>query len=103
MLYDRVPIAKVKQMVEKETNKYGWEFFFLGANIDAINEARKFGIAAERAVNYECDSVGTALNFSVVSEVMTKFRKSKSKAEACDMLDSGFDEIREDYSRRHRK
>lgn len=103
VLYDRVPIAKVKQMVEKETNKYGWEFISLGVNIDAISEARKFGIAAERAVNYECDSVGTALNFSVVSEVMTKFRKATGKAEACGVLDEGLDDIRDDYSRRHKK
>lgn len=94
---------KVKKMVQRQTERYGWEFIFLGANIDAIAEAGRFGIQASRAVNYECDSVGTALNFSVVSEVMTKFRKATGKAEACGVLDEGLDDIRDDYSRRHKK
>ena len=50
---------KVKRMVEKEKTKYGWEFLFLGANMDAIEVAGRFGIGADRAINYECDSKGT--------------------------------------------
>ena len=50
---------KVKSMIERQKKKYGWEFLFLGANIDAIQEAGRFGIDASHAVNYECDSEGT--------------------------------------------
>ena len=64
----RYGIAHVRQMIEKEKAKYGWEFLFLGANIDAAREAARFGIAADRAVNYKCDEAGTALNYEVISE-----------------------------------
>ena len=47
---------KVKQMIERQKAKYGWEFLFLGANIDAVETASQFGIGADRAVNYQCDS-----------------------------------------------
>lgn len=45
-----------------------WEFLFLGANIDAAKEAARFGIGADRSVNYKCDEAGTALNYEVISE-----------------------------------
>ena len=54
---------KVKLMIERQKTKYGWEFLFLGANIDAVETASQFGIGADRAVNYQCDSEGTALNY----------------------------------------
>ena len=59
---------KVKNMVEKEKDKYGWEFLFLGANIDSIEVAGRFGISADRAIDYVCDEEGTALNYQVLSE-----------------------------------
>ena len=62
---------KVKRMVEKEKQKYGWEFLFLGANIDAIQVAARFGIGADRALNYESDSAGTVLNYQVLSETVS--------------------------------
>ncbi len=62
---------KVKKMVEKAKSKRGWEFLFLGANIDAIEVAGRFGIGADRALNYECDEEGTALNFSVLSDTIS--------------------------------
>ena len=65
---------KVKKMVEKAKSKHGWEFLFLGANIDAIDVAGRFGIGADRALNYECDEEGTALNFSVLSDTITAVR-----------------------------
>ena len=52
----------------------GWEFLFLGANIDAAAEARRFGISADRAVNYKCDEEGTALNYEVISEAVCSVR-----------------------------
>ena len=62
---------KVKQMIERQKAKYGWEFLFLGANIDAAETASQFRIGADRAVNYQCDSEGTALNYEVVSEAIS--------------------------------
>ena len=65
---------KVKQLIERQKAKYGWEFLFLGANIDAVETASQFGIGADRAVNYQCDSEGTALNYEVVSEAISSVR-----------------------------
>ena len=70
-LYDS---ACVKQMIEHEKSKYGWEFLFLGANIDAVETAKHFGISEDRAVNYHSDSVGTRLNYEVVSCAITSMR-----------------------------
>ena len=67
---------KVKQMIERQKAKYGWEFLFLGANIDAVETASHFGIGVDRAVNYQCDSEGTALNYEVVSEAIRSVRCS---------------------------
>ena len=65
---------KVKEMIERQKNKYGWEFLFLGANIDAVETAMRFGIGADRAVNYHCDSEGTKLNYEVLSETVSAVR-----------------------------
>ena len=65
---------KVKKMIEKKKGK-GWEFLFLGANIDAIETAGRFGIAKENAVNYHCDAAGTALNYECLSEAIGSVRK----------------------------
>lgn len=65
---------KVKAMIEHEREKYGWEFVFLGANIDAVETAGRFGIAADRAVDYVPDSAGTELNFHAMSEAVASFR-----------------------------
>ncbi|MBP5200742.1 MAG: VWA domain-containing protein [Schwartzia sp.] len=69
--------AKVKKMVERQKEKYGWEFLFLGANMDAIKAAGNIGIHADRAVTYECDGAGTALNFAVMSEAVSNVRCCK--------------------------
>lgn len=65
---------EVRQMIERQKEKYGWEFLFLGANIDAAKEAARFGIREDRAVNYHCDSEGTALNYEVVAETICDVR-----------------------------
>lgn len=62
---------KVRHMIERQKERYGWEFIFLGANIDAVAEAGRFGIDESMAVNYHCDAVGTALNYNVISEAIT--------------------------------
>jgi len=68
---------RVKQMIERQKAKYGWEFLFLGANIDAVETAGNFGIDADRAVNYHSDSEGTALNYEVLSEAICSVRCSR--------------------------
>ena len=96
----RYTYEKVKHMVERQKAKFGWEFLFLGANIDAIKEAGRFGIRPERAANYHSDSVGTALNYRVLSSTISKLR-SCSCDEVDEMLDSGWqEEIEADYQKR---
>ena len=65
---------KVRRMIERQKKRYGWEFLFLGANIDAAAEARRFGIDESMAANYHCDEAGTALNYEVISEAITSVR-----------------------------
>ena len=93
---------KVKKMVERQKKEYGWEFLFLGANIDAIEVAGRFGIAANRAINYKCDSKGTQLNYEVLSRTVSEFRACECDDE--EVMDEMFDAccapIREDYQRR---
>ena len=68
---------RVKQMIERQKSRYGWEFLVLGANIDAVETAGHFGIDADRAVNYHSDSEGTALNYEVLSETICAVRSSQ--------------------------
>ena len=74
----RYSYETVHRMIERQKTKYGWEFLFLGANIDAAKEAARFGIAAERAANYKCDEMGTALNYDVISEAICTVRAKKT-------------------------
>ena len=70
----RYDYETVRRMIERQKARYGWEFLFLGANIDAAREAARFGIRADRAVNYKRDEAGTALNFEVISEAVRSVR-----------------------------
>lgn len=63
----------IKRLIESK-KKEGWEFLFIGANIDAIETANDYGISADRAVNYNADSQGTGVVFEAVSETVAKFR-----------------------------
>ncbi|MBQ9931058.1 MAG: VWA domain-containing protein [Firmicutes bacterium] len=74
--------SRVKEMIRHEREKYGWEFLFLGANIDAAEEAERFGIDRDRAVNYHCDAQGTALNYEVVGEAVSYVRACKAPLSA---------------------
>ena len=67
--------AKVKKMVERQKEKYGWEFLFLGANIDAVETAEYFGITEDRAVTFRNDSIGQRLNYEVVSDAVSCVRE----------------------------
>ena len=96
---------KVKRMIERQKERYHWEFMFLGANIDAVKEAGRFGISASRAVRYEHDSVGTKLNYAVVSDVVGCARRAASVEDMEDMFDNEemLAPIREDYAKRHKR
>ena len=67
---------RVKQMVERQKEKYGWEFLFLGANIDAVETAARYGISEDRSVNFVNDAAGQAVNFATVSEAVCSVRGS---------------------------
>lgn len=70
-------LPQVKSMIEHQKKKYGWEFLFLGANIDAVSTAASFGISSDRAVTYKADSEGTRMNFEAVSNVTSRMRCSQ--------------------------
>lgn len=85
---------KIKALIEQQKKNYGWEFIFLGANIDAVETAGRFGISADRAQNYHADREGVELNFRVMSEAVATFR-------ACSAMPEGWnDEIQKDYKKR---
>ena len=96
---------KVKKMIEKQKEKYHWEFIFLGANIDAVGVADRFGVDRQHAVRYECDSAGTALNFQVMNKMVSCARSAKSAKAMNEAFCSEemLDEVREDYKRRHKQ
>ena len=68
---------KIKAMIERQKEKYGWEFLFLGANIDAVSVANTIGIAADRAVDYHADAKGTALNYEAVGQAVSAVRGNR--------------------------
>ena len=70
----RYDYQKVKAMIERQKEKYGWEFLFLGANIDAAKEAARFGISADRAANYHADHKGTGVIYEAVNAAVCSFR-----------------------------
>ena len=72
----RYTAPQVKEMVKRQQEKYGWEFLFLGANIDAVETAAHFGIDARHAANYHSDSEGTQLNYEVLSDAVCAVRAS---------------------------
>ena len=85
---------KVKKMIERQKKRYGWEFMFLGANIDAIDVANNLGIDESRAVNFNCDSEGTALNYEVVGDTIESLRR-------CEFIDDSWkDRIDDDFRKR---
>ena len=92
----RYSAQRVKEMIQHQKEKYGWEFLFLGANIDAVETAGHLGIAPDRAVNYHCDSEGTRLNYEVVGRAVAAVRCSVP-------LDEHWkDAIEEDFRKRQK-
>ena len=68
---------RLKAKIQHQKDKYGWEFLFLGANIDAAKEAARFGITEDRAANYHADRQGTAVIYEAVSEAVCSVRASR--------------------------
>ena len=95
----------VQKMVKRQQKKYGWEFIFIGANIDAYAEAQRFGIRKDRAVNYVCDDIGTANVYAGVSKAVCSVMIANNIEEMEECLsDSGWDEeINADYQKRGAK
>ena len=90
----RYSYEKVKEMITRQKEKYGWEFLFLGANIDAAREAARFGIAEDRAANYHADREGTAVIYEAMSEAVCNVR-------ACRPMSANWKRrVDEDYKKR---
>lgn len=85
---------RIRQMIEHQKSKYGWEFIFLGANIDAVAAADSLGIGKDRAVNYNADSEGTILNYQVVCETVSRYRSNEK------ITENWKERIEEDFKKR---
>ena len=88
---------KVKAMIERQKEQYGWEFLFIGANIDAVETAAQYGISKDRAVNYNADEVGTQILYKSISAVVGSVRDRKPVPPQWSY------DLDEDYKRRGRK
>lgn len=92
---------KVQAMLKKEQEKYGWEFIFIGANIDAVQEAKRFGIRKERAVNYVHDEIGTEAVYRSVSKAVCAMRMADASCAGSAIDECDWEEdINIDYIRR---
>ena len=87
---------QVKRMIEHEKEKYGWEFLFIGANIDAVETAKHFGINEDRAVNYHADEKGTEVVYDTISDACCNLRASMP------LSDNWSNKINKDYSERNK-
>ena len=94
--------SEVKRLIEKQKEKYGWEFIFIGANIDACAEAQKFGIDEGSTVNYTYDKKGMGLVFEGISKAVCSVMNAKTLYEAGECLDEEEwkEEIASDFLKR---
>ena len=89
--------GRLKGMIERQKEKYGWEFLFIGANIDAVETAARYGIDKDRAVNYNADGKGTHILYESVTKAVCNVRASAP-------LGADWSEdINADYQRRGKK
>ncbi|MCR5784879.1 MAG: VWA domain-containing protein [Eubacterium sp.] len=100
----RYSFKDIKRMIERQKERYHWEFLFLGANIDAAEVAGEMGISRDRAANYNCDEEGTVLNYRVLEAAVTCARKCKS-ADIATAFDGGDwkEDIDRDYENRGKR
>lgn len=94
---------EVRKMVEKQRKEAGWEFIFLGANLDSVEYAGRMGFSAKTSVNYESDSRGTLKNYEVLGKTLSAVRCAKRTENLDDIVSMCCEEIREDYSKRHKR
>ena len=93
----RYSSEQVKKMIERQKKRYGWKFIFIGANIDAVETARHYGLDEHEAVNYHADSIGTEKLYQSVACAVSNVRKSAP-------LDCSWrEELDEDYKTRSKK
>ena len=92
----RYTADEVRKMVEREKEQYGWEFLFIGANIDAVETASHYGIAANRAANYHADETGTGILYEAVSATVADVRACRP------MADTWNKPLEDDYKTRKR-
>lgn len=93
----RYTSAQVKKMVERQKDKYGWEFLFIGANIDAVETAARYGISRDRAVNYNADGEGTKILYESVTKAVCNVRASAH------LSSDWSDDISADYKKRTKR
>ncbi len=93
----RYTADRVKKMIERQKEKYGWEFLFIGANIDAVETAGRYGIAPDRAVNYHADQKGTQVLYENLSEAVCSVRASRP------LSDDWSKDINADYQKRGKR
>lgn len=88
---------RIKAMIERQKSEYGWEFLFIGANIDAVTTAAKYGISEDRAVNYNADAAGTQIVYDAIEATVGAVRSGKK-------LSSRWSKsINEDYEKRGKR
>ena len=93
----RYSSEQVKKMIERQKEKYGWEFLFIGANIDAVETAARYGIDKDRAVNYNADGQGTHILYESVAKAVCNVRASAP------LSADWSEEINADYQRRGKR
>lgn len=87
----RYTSAQVKKMIECQKEKYGWEFLFIGANIDAVETAARYGISKDRAVNYNADGEGTHILYESIAKAVCNVRASAPLgADWCEEIDADY-------------
>ena len=93
----RYTADEVRKTVERQKEKYGWEFLFIGANIDAVETAGRYGISADRAANYNADGAGTHILYESVSETVASVRANRA------VSDDWNAQLEKDYKTRKKK
>ncbi len=93
----RYTSEQVKKMIKRQKEKHGWEFLFIGANIDAVETAKRYGIDENRAVNYNADEKGTKILYDSVAKAVCDVRANVPLGSAWS------DEIDKDFKKRGRK
>ncbi len=93
----RYSADQVKRMIGRQKEKYGWEFLFIGANIDAVETAGRYGIAPDRAVNYHADEEGTRILYDNISNVVGRVRFGNA------LNEDWCEDIQADFEKRGKK